>query len=417
MIDKLIEGKLLTLIVGSVFRLVEIVVRTVHITVRGVRLLVQELVTSRIDAGISRLGKRMVASRTPVDPSSIVFIERDGEYTGDAKYIAEELLRRGADVTVTWVLHEQSIGPFPREFRFVRRGTADAFRAIARAKVVVQDGHDLQRSGAVKAPGQHWVQTGSSALGPVTLGRGGRPDVVLTGSVREDAASTAYGPDAQPTRLGHPRHDILIGTTPETADAVRKKVLDRLALTDSGQRFLLYTPSRAGEAGAAPLSGVDFVAVRAALSERFGGAWEILVRLSDRSKTRSEMMMAGLPAFCRNASTYPDLQELLVVADAGMTDGAGWFWDYLLTDKPAFLFSTHPGARRDIEESPFTLAGSNRELLDDIAQFDPAAHARRVAQFVDGSGAVHDGAAASRVVDRIEALLRAHTGHDERGDP
>jgi CDP-glycerol glycerophosphotransferase len=419
MIDKMIEGKLLTVIVGSVFRLVEILVRTVHITVRGVRLIVQEVVTSRIDARISRLGKRAVARRTPVDASSVVFIERDGEYAGDPKYIAEELLRRGSAVRITWVLSDQSVGPFPREFRFVRQGTAESFRAIARAKVVVQDGRLLQRSGAVKSPSQQWLQAGDGALAPGGASRtgsvaGGRPDLVLTGSASEDAAAApAYGPGVATLKLGHPRTDILRASA-EEATALRKKVLDRLALTDTGQRFLLYTPSRGAETGEVLLSGVDFAAVRAALSEKLGGTWEILVRLPDRSRERSEMMMAGLPAYCRNASTYPDQQELLVVADAGMTGPSGWFWDYLLTTKPVFPFSTHPAARTGLEETPFAFTSSNHALLDDIAQFDQAAHERRVAQFLETSGVIHDGAAAGRVVDRIDALLGALTGPDER---
>src|SRR5690606_18858151 len=90
MIDKLIEGKLVTLLVGGLFRAVEIFVRTIHLTVRGIRLLVQETITSRIDARLSRIGKRRVARAARVDAGSVVVIEPDGEYTGDAKYVAEE---------------------------------------------------------------------------------------------------------------------------------------------------------------------------------------------------------------------------------------------------------------------------------------------------------------------------------------
>jgi CDP-glycerol glycerophosphotransferase len=423
MIDKLIEGKLLTLVVGSVFRLVEILVRTIHISVRGVRLLVQEVVTSRVDARISRLGKRAVARRTRVDAASVVLISRDGEYTGDAKYIAEELLRRGSTAKITWVLSDRSVGPFPRELRFVRQGTAESFRAIARAKVVVQDGTLLQRSGAVKAPSQQWVQVGDGQRAAHGLSRAAgvasaRPDIVLTGSAAEDAASAGvYGPRVATVKTGHARTDLLVGATAESAAVLRKKVLDRLGVTDTGQRFLLYTPARSAETGTVALSGVDFAAVRTALSEKFGGTWEILVRLPGHSRSRSEMMMAGLPAYCRNASAFPDLQELLVVADAGMTDASGWFWDFLLTNRPAFLFSAHPGAGTGLGESPFPLTSSNRELLHEIAQFDQATHERRVAQYLETSGTVHDGAAAGRIVDRIDALLGTAAAHDERSRP
>lgn len=376
MIDKLIEGKLVTLIVGSVFRLVEILVRAVHITVRGVRLLVQETVTSRIDRRVSTLGKRLVASRARVDAASIVLIESAGEYTGDPKYIAEEILRRGAPYRITWLLRDQSVGPFPREFHFVRYGTADAFRAIAAAKVVVQNGRSLQASGAWKSAAQHWVQTGP----------------------RHDPQT-----EVALATLGHARNDVLVDTPPETVAAVRKKVLDRLGIPDTGQRFLLYAPSP-GHSGAVPLSGIDVAAVRATLAERFGGTWEILIRTSDPSRARSDIALAGLPAYCRNASFHPDAQELLVVADAVLADRSDRLGDYLLTRRPAFLFATDPG-RRDAADSPLPAATSSGELLAAIAQFDQEVHDQRVAQLLSRSGSADDGAAARRIVDAIGDLM------------
>lgn len=373
MIDKLIEGKLLTLIVGSVFRLVEIAVRTVHITVRGIRLLVQESVTSRLDRRLSVIGKRRVARRARVDASSIVIIERDGEYTGDPKYIAEELLRRETPVTITWVLRPSSVGPFPRGFHFVRSGTADFFRAVARAKVVVHDGRALQDSGAVKAASQHWLDTSDVAA-----------------------------------ELGHPRTDLLFDRSPETAKALREKVLDRLGVADTGQHFALYAPERRRGAGAVTLSGVDFRVLRAALGDRFGGTWELLVRTPASDKAAADMLMAGLPSYCRDASLYPDLQELLVVADVGITDRSEWLDDFVLTGKPAFRFApasgeTAVGGTSGTAADHVPVATSNAQLRDRIAGFE--GFDGRSSDAVTAGERRADGAAAARVADRIEELL------------
>lgn len=402
MIDRLLEARLLTLIVGSVFRLVEILVRTVHITVRGIRLLVQETVTSRIDRWLSGFGKRAVARRARVDRSSIVLVRKDGEYTGDLKYIAEEILRRGGSARITWVLRDRSRGPFPREFRFVRFGTAAYFRAVAAAGVVVQDGRALQDSGAWRSPSQHWLQADGAIVG---------------GPASPDAAS----PDAAaPT--GHPRNDVLVGGTAASAAALRKKVLDRLGVADTGQRFLLYTPAPGGHPGSMSLGGFDPVRVGAALSARFGGTWEFLVRPPHTGTEESAMMLAGLPASCRNAALHPDLQELLVVADAALATVPGWISDYLLTRRPAFALVPSTGAPTgettgELAGSPITLARSSDELLRAIADFDDAAFARAVEDHLGESRATDDGHAASRVVDRIEELAgsaRTPDGHDER---
>lgn len=371
MIDKLIEGKLLTLIVGSAFRLVEILVRAVHLAVRGVRLLVQEAITSRLDRRISALGKRLVARRASVDAASIVIVERDGEYTGDCKYIAEEILRRGMGARITWTLREKSVGPFPREFRFVRYGTAAFFRAVAGAGVVFHDGRALADSGAVQGRGQHWVGLG----GALTSGK------VET----------------------HARNDILLDPTPETIASVRKKVLDRLGITDRGQRFLLYAPTHGSTRGTGGLSGIDFRTVRSALSARFGGSWELLIRTHARSAAESDLLLAGLPAYCRDASGYPDTQELLVVADAGVSDGADWIFDYLLTRKPAFFFTTRGGGPvSGLDVAPLTVLASQRQLLSAIEGFDREAHVRSVEELLARRGSADDGHAAERIVDQIE---------------
>lgn len=383
MIDKLIEGKLITLLVGSVFRLVEILVRTIHLSVRGLRLVVQETLTSRLDRRISVLGKRWVAGRASVDPASIVIIERDGEYTGDPKYIAEEILRRDTGRQITWVLRDQSVGPFPREFRFVRYGTAAFYRAVAAASVVVHDGRALTDSGAVRRPDQHWLRVGTGGL-----------------TVPEDGTDAAQ-------RVGsHPRNDVLVDTSAETVTTVRKKVLDRLGIADSGQRFLLYAPTRRATRAPGGLSGIDLRSVRAALSARFGGSWEILVRTHARHRAESGPLVAGLPAYCRDASPYPDLQELLVLSDAGMSDGDDWIFDYLLTRRPAFVFAAGSDHLVDgLEARPLPVITSQQRLLSAIATFDEEAHVDTSGQVLARLGNADDGRASARVVDQIQEWM------------
>ncbi|WP_434810419.1 CDP-glycerol glycerophosphotransferase family protein [Microbacterium sp. bgisy189] len=383
MIDKLIEGRLLTLLVGSVFRLVEIVVRAIHLGVRGVRIFVQENLTARADARLSVVGKRLVARRTRRDPASIVLLSRDGEYGGDVKYIAEELLRRRSPYRITWALRERSVGPFPRAFSFVRLGTAASVRAIASANVVVQDGDWLQRHHIARSDGQHWLTADGERV--------------------EHAGTSDSVP---PAARGHARNDVLVSTTPQDAPAVRKKVTDRLGIADAEQRFLLFAPSSDRGLREAQFSGIDFASIRAALARTFGGEWEILIRTDAVDKAHADLLLAGLPSFCHDATFHPDLQELLVVSDAGMTDRAEWIADYLLTRRPAFLFDPRqrelPAA---VAATPLAVSTSNRELVDRIEQFDAPAYDRAIAAYLRAYGEPEDGAVAAHIVDRIDALM------------
>ncbi len=351
-----------------------------------------------------------------------------GEYTCNPKYIAEEILRRRLPYTLTWVQRGHSIGPFPPEFQFVKHNSADYFRSVARAKVVIQNSHVLQRSDAQKGSSQYWLQTWHGSLGLKKLeGAGGdhrfykrmrkldntQTDFILTNSTFEDAVFTnTYWPDVPKPMLGHARNDILFDKSQNTADVLRKKVLDRLGIADSGQKFLLYAPTHDDNDGSVPLSGVDISGLRSALAERFGGTWEILVRTHHSNKRVSDAQLAGLPRYCHNASFYPDMQELLVVADTGITDYSSWICDYIHTGKPSFLFSTNlegyaqqRGFYHDFADTPFTMATTNRELLANIERFDQGLYDRKIAEFLEMCGSIDDGASASRIVDKIEDLM------------
>ena len=59
----------------------------------------------------------------------------------------------------------------------------------------------------------------------------------------------------------------------------------------------------------------------------------------------------------------------------------------------------------NLEETPFPIAHTNEELMDNIKNFDKEEYCRRVKNFLKGKGSVEDGNASVRVCDLIEHLL------------
>ena len=413
---------------GAFFRIFEIFFRTIHLLVRALRFFVQGVLTAPVDAALSRVGKRRVAEQAEVDQNSIVLVAMQGEYTCNPKYIAEEILRRELPFKITWVLRGNSVGPYPSEFQFVGHNSVPFFEALASAKVVVQNGHSIQRSGAQKSDSQFWLQTWHGSLGLKRLeGAGGdqkfydemrkldneQTDLVLTNSTFEDEVFTnTYWSEVPKLMLGHARNDILFDKSDETAKELRRKVLDRLNIVDTGQNFVLYAPTHDDDRLTERLSGVDFSAIRKSLATKFGGKWEILIRTHNSNKRSSDRWLAGLPAYCHNASFYPDMQELLVVAGAGISDYSSWVCDFILTNKPAFLFSTdlsayseERGFYHEFADTPFTMATSNKTLMSNITAFDQAVYDQKIAAFLEKCGSMDDGKSAARIVDKIEELM------------
>lgn len=351
-----------------------------------------------------------------------------GEYCCNPKYIAEEILRRRLPVKIVWALREGAVGPFPSELRLVQRDSLEFFQALGESKVVIQNGHAIQRIGGQKGPHQFWLQTWHGSLGLKRLeGAGGNQaffermkklqnsetDLVITNSAFENEVfSATYWPDVPKRMLGHARNDLLLDKDPELSRRLRKRVLDRLGIEDKGQQFLLLAPTYHDGDASDVLSGIDFVGIQEALSRRFGGEWEVLVRTHHTQRRQSEAWLAGLPYFCHNASFYPDIQELLVVAGAGITDYSSWICDFILTNKPAFLLSTRAGDAKDtrgfyhaLNDLPFTHAATNADVIRNITGFDQEDFDRKVAEFLARCGSVDDGHSAQRIVDELEVLM------------
>ncbi len=429
MIDKLIRGHIFTNTTNRIFRAFEIILRIITIFIKVLNKFLNLVISSRLDTLFRRLGRRMVIRGIKVNDNSILFATDQGEYTCNPKYIAEEVLRRKLPYEITWALKGGALGPFPAEFNLVRGGSPNYYRAVASSKIVVQNGHSLQRNGANKNKGQLWLQTWHGSLGLKKLeGAGGddkfyrrmqrldmqQTDYIITNSEFEDNVfSSTYWGGVPILRKGHARNDILLDKSKENSKYLRKKILKRLNIKDTGQKFLLFAPTHNDKVSERSYGNIDFDALREVLADKFGGTWEILIRTHNSNKGRSSKWLAGLPLYCYNASFYPDMQELLVVADAGVTDYSSWICDYILTKKPSFLFGTNismykqtRGFYHKFEKTPFTIATSNKELIDNISKFNQNNYNEKVDKFLDDCVCIDDGKSASRIVDEIERLMK-----------
>lgn len=112
------------------------------------------------------------------------------------------------------------------------------------------------------------------------------------------------------------------------------------------------------------------------------------------------------------ATNYPDIQELLAVADVVITDYSSVMFDFALTRRPVFQFATDIAAyQKDrsfyfpLDQLPFPLAESNDALLCAISAYDEDAASSRWLQFAKENGIHEDGRAASRCASWIQAHL------------
>lgn len=206
---------------------------------------------------------------------------------------------------------------------------------------------------------------------------------------------------------GFPRNDVLTAPHPELAEKVRRA----LALPED-VHLALYAPTFRKDMSLS-VYDMDYAGVVHALEERFGGQWLLLARLHPNIAAKAGELSLD-PAFVRNASDYPDIQELYVAADALLTDYSSVMFDYLNTGRPTFLYVNDLAAYRDdrnftldLDKLPFPRAQTNDELTRAIRAYDPAAQAAATQTFLEEFGMVRAGSAARRTVDHLEQRRNA----------
>lgn len=392
------------------------------------------LVLRQSDMFLSRLAIRLAGRFFTVAPDKIVFTNFSGNYDCNPKYICEELLRRNTPCQKIWVVQAGGLqgsgekrGRYPGALVLRERYSWDYYKDLFTARVIVDNGTSFASAGYRKRRGQYLVNTFHGSLGIKCLPRNtsihnwaynrsarkmaAMIDTMISNSAFEERYyRDTYFAGVPVKRFGHPRNDPLFIHDRCYREGIRKKVFAGLRIGDSSRRVCLYAPTFRDNGDVRPYA-LPFDELREALARRFGGEWVVLVRFHHRSKKATEGF--GLPLGAVPATDYPDIVELMVVADVGITDYSSWICEYIHTGRPGFLYAPDCAAFEKserafydpLDEMPFPLSMTAEGLVDSILGFDSAAYARVSRDFLSRKDCVDDGRASARVVDLIEEQL------------
>ena len=114
-----------------------------------------------------------------------------------------------------------------------------------------------------------------------------------------------------------------------------------------------------------------------------------------------------------NLTDYPDMQELLCVCDALITDYSSSMWDYSLTRKPCFLYVPdlkryieQRGFDKDIYTWGFPICVNNEDLEYAIYSVDLFDIERKMQNHQLDLGSFEKGQATSKVVKLIADICK-----------
>lgn len=384
-------------------------------------------VIRRIDYYIGTCARAVLAKRIPVQDDKILFMTTRGGYNCNPKAIAEEIIRRNLPWQLVWVARQENMkmaDQFPQELKIVIRGTYEFYKEAASAKIWIDNSTSLSYLNTWKKPDQMLIETWHGSLGlkrvETTTDKrwikkatacGKRTDLCISNSTFEtNLYRNTFWKSAEILEYGHARNDVLLTDDTEKVKSITKEVREYFGIRKR-RKVAIYAPTyRDGQKLEA--FQIDYEMLRKTLINKFGGDWCVLVRFHFNLRKQIKKSRIVFPSFVLDATDYPDIQDLLLVADVGITDYSSWICDYVLTRKPGFIFATdyehyysERGFYYPLETTPFPLATNNDELMGNICSFDLVSYQRKCDEFIADKGCIDDGRAAERVVDKLMELM------------
>jgi CDP-glycerol glycerophosphotransferase len=368
--------------------------------------------TERVLAHVADLVRRRFEVPGDRRDPLVLFESYYGRFAAcNPRAIDAEIARRRPEVERVWAVCDGSV-EVPAGARSVVVGSDSWREARERARLLVIN--DWIRDSWRPRRDQFVLQTWhGTPLKRLALSRSGRTPrqvgAVVKQSSRWDALLAqspwarrrlrrAYAVARPVWVTGYPRNDALVAPGRGPAAAALQ--------IEAGTKVLLYAPTWRDDAiGAAdPLDSAD-------LARRLGPAWRVLVRGHSRTvDARSPVDGEGVV----DVTGYPDITDLMRLADVLMTDYSSVMFDFVVTGRPMVFFVPDIGdyGRRvrgfyfDIQDRPPGPVVSTIEgAVEAVRTAGEPATVRRWSTDYEAWRArfapFDDGAASARVVDRL----------------
>ena len=371
--------------------------------------------------------KRSIRNKAKVQMNRIAVMTNTGTYTCNPKYIVEEIIRRKLPYEIAWILDDPKKGKdYPTGTRMLRLHSDECLKYVYSARIWLDNGIAFSNYFERRDDQLH-IQTMHGSLGikkldNAVLGRNRRgregqlvvqreselTDYVITNSVfEENVFRGVFWKNTPMVRLGHARTDVLFSKDSEMQGLIRKRLQKEFGVP-LDHKLVLYGPTHRRGLTAEDLI-TDYSSLTQALEQRFGGKYSVLLRLHPRTKNLFEGRSRLSHVF--DVTSYPDIQELMLVSDVGITDYSSWIFDYVLTNKPGFIYASdqeryenRTGLCYPLTDTPFPVSSTFEELCEQIRAFSEEKYIQLVEAFLEKKGSVDDGHAAERIVKWIEQL-------------
>lgn len=352
----------------------------------------------------------------PRKEKTVFFASFRGQYSDNPRAISECLHRMTPDVKIVWLIKPQYKQYVPDYVTVVPLTPRLSLKAQAQANVWVLNYIYRKQLGVYKGKDNYYIQTwhgdrGLKTIGYLTDYSKGRDyngydmsdcDLFVAASdygIRKARQGFLY--DGEIIVEGMPRNDKLVNIDKYSDEVV--EVRRRLGISND-VKVMLYAPTFRDDRGCQQCA-IDIAASIENL-EFNGEKWICLVRSHSLSKGIS--MSSDSPAYF-DVTSYPDMADLLLIADLLITDYSSCAGDFLLTGKPVVLAhfdrNEYEAQGRPLwvnpNEAGYLVAKNQSELdhiLANLYSYDHQAIADKINRFY---GTKETGQSSETIVRRI----------------
>lgn len=355
----------------------------------------------------------------PVKENKVLFINFNGNgYGCNPKYIAEEILKQNLPLDLVWLVNNTKL-TFPRGIRRVRFRSICGLYEVATAKVIIVNvKNDLY---LIKKKKQYIIQTwhgsysskylekeAEDKLSPTYLRiskkNSKQTDLFLSNSrALTKCFRDAFWCECEIIECGFPRNDMLFITDDKYVARIKKALG-----VPNESKLVLYAPTFRDN-GSYEAYSIDCLGVLNALIKN-GDDWKLLTRMHPNVGACDNLFPVNKNII--NANTYPDMQEILLVADILITDYSSTPFEFAAMKKQVYIYAPDVdqyreirGLKEDFFHLPYPICKTNEELIAAISGYSPEKAEEQAKRFMELFGGVDKGDASKQVVERIKQVI------------
>lgn len=357
----------------------------------------------------------------PIKNNRILVENFFGKGFGDSpKYIVKELLNgKTLDLEVIWLVKGKFYTDIPSEIKQVKRGTLAELYYLSTSKVWIDN--ERKHLGVVKRRKQYYIQTWHSPLRLKKIEMDACENLTefYKKTIKHDSKNMdlisagcdfsyniykrAFLYNGEIAKFGTPRCDIFFDK--EYCEKISRKIHNDYSI-DKDSKIILYAPTFRNNTNFS-----NIIPDLDRIVKELNKIENTIILYRFHPNTKFEYCVNNKKII--DVTKYPDMQDLICVADILITDYSSCCFDMLIADKPCILYipDIEDYLKRERElyfefkELPFEKAINENELVVILKNLNIYEYNKKVYTFNKKINLYEDGQASHRISERIKKVI------------